>query len=127
MAYATQFQHLGHLPNGQGPNSFDNVFRIRESTRCNTEELEMKKTLLALAILMAGGMAHAKKSCTDQPQDKWMKEEDFRKRVEGEGYKIRKFKQPGSCYEIYGVNKEGKDVEVYFNPVDGTVVKEKVK
>ena len=87
----------------------------------------MKKTLLVMAVLLVGGMAHAKKNCTDQPKDKWMKEEDFKKRVEGEGYKIRKFKQPGSCYEIYGTNKDGKDVEVYFNPVDGSVVKEKAE
>ena len=54
-------------------------------------------------------------------------EEDFKKRLEGEGYKIRKFKQEGSCYEIYGSNKDGKDVEIYFNPVDGAIVKSKSK
>ena len=63
---------------------------------------------------------------TDQPKDKWMKEVDFKKKVEGIGYKIKKFKQPGSCYEIYGLNKDGKKVEVYFNPVDASVVKEEI-
>jgi hypothetical protein len=42
------------------------------------------------------------------------------------GYKINKFKQPGTCYEIYGTNKEGKKVEVYFNPVDASIVKEEI-
>lgn len=74
---------------------------------------------------MAGGMAQAKKDCTDQPKEKWMSVDDFKKKMEGEGYKIRKFKQPGSCYEIYGTNKDGKNVEIYFNPVDATIVKEK--
>jgi len=87
----------------------------------------MKKLALILTLALVGGAAHAKKNCTDQPKDKWMKEEDFKKRAEAEGYKIRKFKQPGSCYEIYGTNKNGKDVEVYFNPVDGSVVKEEVE
>lgn len=87
----------------------------------------MRRFVLILAMTMVGGFAHAKKNCTDQPKEKWIKEEDFRKRIESEGYKIRKFKQPGSCYEIYGINKEGKKVEVYFNPVDGTVVKEEVE
>ena len=73
---------------------------------------------------MVGGVASAKKNCTDQPKDKWMKVDDFKKRLESEGYKIRKFKQPGSCYEIYGTNKDGRKVEIYFNPVDGAVVKE---
>jgi len=87
----------------------------------------MRKLALILALMVVGGVAQAKKNCTDQPKEKWMKEEDFKKRLEGEGYKIRKFKQPGSCYEIYGTNKEGKKVEIYFNPVDGSVVKENLE
>jgi len=54
-----------------------------------------------------------------------MSEADFKSKVEAQGYKIRKFKQPGTCYEIYGQNKDGKNVEIYFNPVDGSIVKEK--
>lgn len=87
----------------------------------------MRNLILIAALMMVGGVAHAKKNCTDQPKDKWMQEDAFKKRLEGEGYKIRKFKQPGSCYEIYGTNKEGKKVEVYFNPVDGSVVKEEIE
>lgn len=59
----------------------------------------MRFLICALAFSMLGGVAHAKKNCTDQPKDKWMKEEDLKKRLEAEGYKITKFKQPGSCYE----------------------------
>lgn len=83
----------------------------------------MKHILLALAILGAVGVAEAKKNCTTEPIDKWMSEADFKKKVEADGYKISKFKQPGSCYEIYGTDKEGKKVEIYFNPVDGSIVK----
>lgn len=81
--------------------------------------------LVAMALLLASGAALAKKDCTDQPKEKWMTEVDFKNKVEAEGYKISKFKQPGTCYEIYGLNKEGKKVEIYFNPVDGSIVKEK--
>jgi len=87
----------------------------------------MRKLPVIVALLMSSGMAYAKKSCTDQPKSQWIKEEDFKKRLEGEGYKIRKFKQPGTCYEIYGTNKDGKKVEIYFNPVDGSVVKEEIE
>lgn len=85
----------------------------------------MKHLVLALALLGAASVAQAKKECTTEPKSKWMSEEDFKKKVEGEGYKISKFKQPGTCYEIYGTNKDGKKVEIYFNPVDGSIVKEK--
>jgi hypothetical protein len=84
----------------------------------------MKTLLFTLtAILLSTGVAQAKKNCTDQPKDKWMSEADFKKKVEAEGYKISKFKQPGTCYEVYGTNKDGKKVEIYFNPVDGSIVK----
>ena len=82
--------------------------------------------LVTLAIvLLTASIVQAKKTCTDQPKDKWMSVDDFKKKVEGEGYKIRKFKQPGTCYEIYGTDMNGKNVEIYFNPVDGSIVKSK--
>lgn len=85
----------------------------------------MKNLALGLILASASFNAYAKSTCTDQPKEKWMKEEDFKKKVESEGYKISKFKKPGSCYEIYGTDKDGKKVEIYFNPVDGSVVKSK--
>lgn len=83
------------------------------------------KSLLATSLIALSATAYAKKNCTDQPKEKWMSQEAFKKKAESEGYKIRKFKTPGSCYEIYGTDKEGKKVEIYFNPVDGSVVKRK--
>lgn len=85
----------------------------------------MKHLIIASLIFVTGMAAHAKKNCTDQPKDKWMSEADFKKKVETEGYKINKFKQPGTCYEIYGTDKDGKKVEIYFNPVDGSISKSK--
>lgn len=85
----------------------------------------MKHLMMASLVLLGGLSVHAKKDCTDQPKEKWMSEADFKKKVEEMGYKIKKFKQPGTCYEIYGTNKEGKKVEIYFNPVDASIVKEK--
>jgi hypothetical protein len=86
---------------------------------------DVMKSILILAMSMSFAMsAFAKRVCTEEPKEKWMKVEDFKKKVEGEmGYKISKFKTPGTCYEIYGKDKEGKKVELYFNPVDATIVK----
>lgn len=84
------------------------------------------KSLFLLAIVSIFSLAaNAKSNCTDQPKEKWMTEEAFKKMVGDQGYKIRKFKQPGTCYEIYGQDKDGKNVEIYFNPVDGKIVKSK--
>ena len=83
----------------------------------------MKTFFIVSLIFTASLSANAKKDCTDEPKEKWMSEADFKKKVEADGYKIRKFKQPGTCYEIYGTDKDGKKVEIYFNPVDGSIVK----
>lgn len=85
----------------------------------------MRIILATSLVLFTTNIALAKKSCTDQPKDKWMSEADFKKKVEAEGFKIKTFKQPGTCYEIYGTDKDGKKVEIYFNPVDGTPSKSK--
>ena len=85
----------------------------------------MKKVLVVAFMMSLSIAAFAEKSCTNQTKDKWMSESDFKKKVLESGYKIRKFKQPGTCYEIYGTNKEGKEVEIYFNPVDASIVKSK--
>jgi len=50
----------------------------------------------------------------------------MKSKIEKEGYRIKTFKVSGNCYEIYGFDKEGRKVEIYFNPVDGAVVKKEV-
>ncbi|PIP89036.1 MAG: hypothetical protein COW01_15740 [Bdellovibrionales bacterium CG12_big_fil_rev_8_21_14_0_65_38_15] len=84
------------------------------------------KLILIFTMLAMTTQVYAKKSCTTQPKSEWMSESDFKARMEKEGYQISKFKQPGTCYEIYGKNPQGKKVEVYFNPVNAEVVKSKL-
>ncbi|MCB9063102.1 MAG: PepSY domain-containing protein [Halobacteriovoraceae bacterium] len=87
----------------------------------------MKKFLSLIVLVSTLNGAMAKDNCTDQPKEKWMPVEKFKELVISKGFKIKKFKQPGSCYEIYGTDKNGKEVEVYFNPVDAKIVKLEVE
>ncbi len=85
------------------------------------------KSITTFAVLLAGlaGAAWAGPTCT-APQDKWMKEADFKARVEKQGYQIKTFKvSKGQCYEIYGHDKDGKKVEIYFDPVTGAELERK--
>ena len=59
--------------------------------------------------------ALAKADCPAYPKSEWMKPEDARARIEAQGYTINKFKVDGNCYEIYGRNKAGKKVEIYYD------------
>jgi hypothetical protein len=78
----------------------------------------MKQLTLAALIgivAVAPLSAFAKADCKAYPKAEWMKEADAKAKLEGQGYTINKFKVDGNCYEIYGKNKEGKKVEIYFD------------
>ncbi len=81
---------------------------------------------VAAIALLSGTAAFAGTQCTDAPKSGWLSEEAMKQKIADAGYQIDKFKlTDGNCYEIYGKDKEGKKVEIYFNPVDGSVVKSK--
>ena len=85
----------------------------------------MKSIYLAPLLIALSSAAFAGPTCS-VPQDKWMKEADFKKGLEAQGYQIKTFKvSKGQCYEIYGTDKAGKKVEIYFDPVSGKPVEQK--
>ena len=85
----------------------------------------MNRILILVAASVFSSAVLAGPSC-DVPKEKWMKEADFKAKVEAEGYKIKTFKvTKDNCYEIYGFDKEGKKVEIYFNPETGAELERK--
>lgn len=85
------------------------------------------KSLFSAFLIFASLNVFAKVDCTTESKDKWKNQDAFKKELEAT-YKIKVFKvTDGNCYEIYGHNKEGKKVEIYFNPVTGEKVKERIK
>lgn len=89
--------------------------------------MKLRFALTGFALVLGSGVALADADCPQAPKDKWLSEADMKKKVADLGYTANVFKVSGNCYEIYGKNKDGKEVEVYFNPVDGSIVKEEVE
>ncbi len=97
----------------------------------------MKKSilfaLLSSVLMSSYAQAHADMECTDKPKAQWLHPLEIQKKIVNEyGFAIKKFQESGTCYEIYGwgLAKDGKkfeEIEVYFNPVTGEVVKKKFK
>ncbi|WP_237155148.1 PepSY domain-containing protein [Oryzibacter oryziterrae] len=84
----------------------------------------MKYSLLAVAFatLMVPSVAFAEDepTCTDKPQAEWLTKDAVKAKAEAAGYHdIKQVKIEGSCYEIYGFDKDGKKAEVVFNPITG--------
>ena len=85
----------------------------------------MKTIAVAALMVVVSGVALAGPKC-DQPKDKWMPEAQFKKGLEDKGYQIKTFKvSSGQCYEIYGTDKAGKKVEIYFDPATAAVLESK--
>jgi Uncharacterized conserved protein len=82
--------------------------------------------LCASALLGLGSApVLAGPQCTQEPPAKWLDAAKFRAELEARGYAIAKFKTTsGHCYEIYGKDKTGAKVEIYFDPVDGKIIKQ---
>ncbi|WP_206434379.1 PepSY domain-containing protein [Iodobacter ciconiae] len=83
-------------------------------------------TLLALATLAASSLSMASANCTPHPKAEWLSSSDAQSKIVAMGYKIKKFKTSGQCYEIYGWNKEGKKAEVYFDTKTLEIVKSEI-
>ena len=90
------------------------------------------KPLIVLSITLFSSTLYAGADCPEAPKSEWMSKFSMQKKIINEyGFAIKKFKIDGDCYEIYGweVDKNGKEtqkIEVYFNPVNGEIVKKEV-
>ncbi|WP_018181669.1 PepSY domain-containing protein [Kaistia granuli] len=83
--------------------------------------------IAALSLPIMAGAALASPACTKEPKSAWMSQDAMKAKIAEMGYqKIKAFKVTGSCYEIYGYDKNNKKAEVYFNPVDGSIVKAEI-
>ena len=80
------------------------------------------------AVFVSGCSLRASTECTSAPESEWQDQNVFQQNLLAQGYQIDKFVvTDGSCYEIYGTNQAGQEVEIYFDPVSGDVVKEEIE
>jgi hypothetical protein len=85
----------------------------------------MKSFVVSALLIAVSGVAMAGPTC-NVPKEKRMPEATFKKGLEDKGYQIKTFKvSKGECYEIYGFDKAGKKVEIYFDPATAAVLETK--
>ena len=85
----------------------------------------MKHFLILIAMIPINVWASA--DCPAYPKEEWVNEDTLKEALDAEGYTIKKFKIDGNCYEIYGRNKEGKKVEIYFDMKTLAIIKAEVE
>ncbi len=91
----------------------------------------MKLTLsvfVAVFGLTLSSVTWAKEPTCTTEKTGWKDQKAFEQGLKDQGYKVKVFKvTKGNCYELYGWNKEGKKVEIYFNPISGDAVKSEIQ
>jgi hypothetical protein len=76
---------------------------------------QMKKLSLVLLLSLMVFNAEAAVTCKAYPSSEWSKQQDLEQALTDEGYTIKELKIDHHCYEMYGKNKQGKKVEIYFD------------
>lgn len=73
---------------------------------------------IAAAFLLLAPNAHATGylTCESGAQSTWKTQEELTQKIKSEGWKVRRIKIDGGCYEVYGTTPEGDRVEAYFDP-----------
>ena len=84
----------------------------------------MKRHLLILVLALATGAAfaqHAEK-CEAIPKEEWKPQAELERKLTNQGWKISRVKITNGCYEVYGKNEKGGNVETFFHPKTFEVV-----
>ena len=84
----------------------------------------MRLAVLLLALFSSQALASA--DCPAYPKEEWASEDTLKRALADEGYSVKKFKIDGNCYEIYGRNKKGQKVEIYFDMKTLAIVKAEI-
>ncbi len=79
-------------------------------------------TAAAVALFGASG-AFAKDNYCDVPENEWQTQEALETKLKEEGWTIKRVKIDGGCYEVYGMDADGKRMETYFDPKTFEVVR----
>lgn len=84
----------------------------------------MKYALMTTILfgLLGSGVAFASEYC-NVPMSEWQPREALQKKLEGDGFTVRRIKTDDSCYKVYATDGAGRRIEAYYDPKTFEVVK----
>ena len=86
----------------------------------------LARAVLSSLLMLCATPLLADPECARPDRSAWMPESQFREQMKRQGVQITKFRiTPGNCYEIYGFDKAGKKVEIYFDPATAAILETK--
>lgn len=87
----------------------------------------MNYTLYTIQSMLAGlfafpAYATGVYECEPTDRSAWLSREQVSEQLTEDGWQVRRMKEDGGCWEVYGTTPEGKRVEVYLHPITGEVL-----
>ncbi|MBX2837394.1 MAG: PepSY domain-containing protein [Gammaproteobacteria bacterium] len=82
------------------------------------------KTLISLAtialiLVPLHSQATGRMKCDTIDKADWLSESALEEKLVAQGWQVRRMKEDGGCWEVYGTTPEGERVEAYFHPATG--------
>jgi len=71
---------------------------------------------VAAFLIATGAGATGLATCDAGPKSGWQPQDKLEKMLSDKGWKIRRVKEDGGCYEVYAIDDKGERVEAYFHP-----------
>ena len=56
-------------------------------------------------------------SCDSGARSSWKPTSELEAKIKAEGWQVRRIKEDGGGYEVYGTTPQGQRVEAYYHPV----------
>lgn len=84
--------------------------------------MQKSLTLAALVMMLTSPIsanATGLYSCEPTDHAQWLTQAELTTQLETLGWSVRRMKEDGGCWEVYGTTPEGQRVEGYFHPISG--------
>lgn len=79
--------------------------------------------MVAAVALSQPAIAKApSQSCTAAPKAQWQGEDAARAKLAQHGFEVRRLKTEKSCYDVQVIDKAGKQLEFFLNPLTLDIV-----
>ena len=74
-------------------------------------------TVAVLLITTTSAGATGLATCESGPKEGWQASTKLEQMLKDKGWTVRRIKEDGGRYEVYGLDEKGPRVEAYFHPV----------
>ncbi|HEX8961594.1 MAG TPA: PepSY domain-containing protein [Rhodocyclaceae bacterium] len=88
--------------------------------------MRSRYVILAMTLLALSSSPFARElDCTNTDLDKshWIPSDKMQQKIAARGHKVESIEVVGNCYKVHYVQKDGRKVEAFFDPIEGHAIR----